>query len=232
MRPLVIGHRGAAAHALENTRTSFDQAVSFGVDMIELDVHESVDGEFMVIHDAHLGRISGRRDIVRKTPVSVLKTVVLHGNHRLLTLSEAFKAIPAEIGIMVEIKVIRSFEKMVELLKRQARFRQVLATSFDLGLLMQVQHKGARVRLGIVSKMPSNLSRAAEMGLTFQDVCLDFHCLTKARTVQLQEQYGRVFAWSVDRPADIRRMLEYGVDGVISNRPDEVHRLMGSMGLS
>jgi Glycerophosphoryl diester phosphodiesterase family len=49
MRPLVVGHRGAAAHALENTTASFEKAVKLGVDMIELDVHESLDPEFTTL---------------------------------------------------------------------------------------------------------------------------------------------------------------------------------------
>ena len=57
MNPLVIGHRGAAAYALENTALSFRKAVQMGVDWIELDVRESLDEEFMIVHDSHLGRI-------------------------------------------------------------------------------------------------------------------------------------------------------------------------------
>jgi len=232
VRPLVIGHRGAAAHALENTQASFEQAVGFGVDMIELDVHESLDGEFIVIHDSHLGRISARREIVRKTPAAILKSVPLRGKHRLLTLSEAFEVIPPAVGIMVEIKVIRSFEKMAGFLKQQSNHRQVLATSFDLSLLLQLHNLRTGLSLGVVSKTPGNLAKAAAIGLEFRDVYLDFQCLTKLRTAQLQELYGRVFAWTVDRPRDIRRMLEYGIDGIISNQPDEVCRIMKSLDLS
>ena len=51
--PIIVGHRGAAAHVLENTAASFAAAVRFGANMIEFDVHESLDGEFIVIHDTH-----------------------------------------------------------------------------------------------------------------------------------------------------------------------------------
>ncbi|MFN8007102.1 MAG: glycerophosphodiester phosphodiesterase [Terriglobia bacterium] len=58
MNPLVVGHRGAPAYALENTLASFQQAVAMGADMLELDVRESRDGKFLVIHDRDLRRIS------------------------------------------------------------------------------------------------------------------------------------------------------------------------------
>ena len=123
--PIVIGHRGAAAHVLENTAASFAAAVRFGARMIEFDVHESLDGEFIVIHDTHLGRISTRRDVVCQTHSHLLTTVELNGGHRLLTLAQAFAVIPETVGIMVEIKAIRSFHKLANLVQRHARKSRV-----------------------------------------------------------------------------------------------------------
>jgi glycerophosphoryl diester phosphodiesterase len=226
VRTLVIGHRGAAAHVLENTAASFEQAVSLGVDMIELDVRESLDGDFIVIHDTHVGRISNRRDIIRRTPTRILRGIELHGNHRLLTLAEAFRAIPLDIGVMVEIKAIRSLERMAELLGIEANRRRVLATSFDLTLLSNVQRLNPDLAIGVVSKTTANLLKARIMGLKFENICLDFRCVTRSRLPQLKEKFGRVFVWTVDRATDITRMLLCGVDGIISNRPDEVCRVM------
>ena len=66
------------------------------------------------------------------------------------------------------------------------------------------------------------------MGLHFEDVCLDFQCLTASQVTDLKREYGRVFAWTVDRPRDIRKMIDYEVDGIISNRPDEVAKILSS----
>jgi glycerophosphoryl diester phosphodiesterase len=64
------------------------------------------------------------------------------------------------------------------------------------------------------------------MGLHFEDVCLDFQCLTASGRDDLKHEFGLVFVWTVDRPRDIRKMIDYEVDGIISNRPDEVARLL------
>jgi glycerophosphoryl diester phosphodiesterase len=229
--PLIVGHRGAAAHVLENTAASFAAAVRFGVGMIELDVHESLDGKFIVIHDTHLGRISSRRDVVCQTHSRVLLSIELNEGHRLLMLPEAFATIPEVVGLMVEIKAIRSFSKLADLIQRQAKHREVLTTSFDLTLLQKLQACGPSVRLGVVSKTIAKLPKARKAGLHFEDVCLDFQCLTASRVANLKREFGPVFAWTVDRSRDIQRMIDYDVDGIISNRPDQVGRLLTERGI-
>jgi glycerophosphoryl diester phosphodiesterase len=229
--PIIVGHRGAAAHVLENTVASFAAAVRFGVGMIELDVHESLDGEFIVIHDTHLGRISSRRDVVCQTHSRVLLGIELNKGHRLLTLPQAFAAIPDTVGVMVEIKAIRSFQRLADLIQRHAKHREILATSFDLSLLQKLQDCGPSLSLGVVSKTIAKLSKARKTGLFVKDVCLDFQCLTASRVANLKCEFGRVFAWTVDRPRDIQKMIDYEVDGIISNRPDEVVRLLAKNGV-
>ena len=224
--PIIVGHRGAAAHALENTAASFAAAVRFGADMIEFDVHESLDGEFIVIHDTHLGRISTRRHIVSQTPSHLLTSVELNGRNQLLTLAQALAVIPETVGIMIEIKAIRSFNKLATLVQRHAENRELLATSFDLTLLQKLQDCDPSLRLGVVSKTIGKLPKAKKAGLRFKDVCLDFQSLTASRVSGLKREFGRVFAWTVDRPRDIKNMIDYEVDGIISNRPDEVSRLL------
>ena len=224
--PIIVGHRGAAAHVLENTAASFAAAIQMGAEMIELDVRESLDGEFIVIHDSQLGRISNRRDIVCKTHSRVLLGIELNGGHRLLTLPQVFAAVPETSGVMVEIKAIRSFRKMAELIQEEAKRRAVLTTSFDLGLLRKLQDSDSSLRLGVVSRTTVKLPKARKLGLRFEDVCLDFQYLTSRRVAALKHRFGRVFAWTVDRPRDIGKMIDYEVDGIISNRPDEVARVL------
>lgn len=224
--PIVVGHRGAAAHALENTAASFAAAVRLGASMIEFDVRESLDGKFMVIHDNYLGRISTSRHVVCQTLSHVLTAIELKGGHRLLTLKQAFDAIPKTVGVMPEIKALRSVHRLAAFLQSASSDREVLTTSFDVTLLRKLQDHGPSLRLGVVSKTVAKLSKAKKIGLHFEDVCLDFQCLTGRQAAELKRKFGRVFVWTVDRPAEIQKMIDCGVDGVISNRPDEVVRIL------
>ncbi len=223
--PLVIGHRGAAAYALENTALSFRRAIELKVDFIEFDVRESLDGEFIIIHDNHLGRISPRRDVVCKTHSAVLKRIDLYQGQRLLTLPEAFQIIPEHIGLMVELKALRSVPQLVRIIDGELNSRRLLITSFDLALLLKVQACSQEVPLGVVSRVPDKVSKARGMGVTFSDVCLDFQCMDLPLMSLLRRRSYRVFAWTADRPKDIKRMLDLHVDGIISNRPDLVQEI-------
>ena len=136
--PIIVGHRGAAAHILENTAASFALAVQLGAHMIEFDVHESLDGEFIVVHDTHLGRISQRRDVVCQTYSRILLGIELNDGHRLLTLPQAVATIPERVGVMVEIKAIRNFQKLAATIQRHAKHREVMVTSFDTTLVSGV----------------------------------------------------------------------------------------------
>ncbi|MEW5974525.1 MAG: glycerophosphodiester phosphodiesterase [Acidobacteriota bacterium] len=221
--PLVIGHRGAAAYATENTAESFMRAIEFGVDLVELDVRETLDRDFAVVHDSHLGRISGTRLKIDQTPLNVLKSVPLQDGQTVLSLLQVIQMTPAGIGLLVELKSIRAIEKFVRLARAQAdRAGEFLTASFDLTLLRRVQRQAAELPLAVVGRTPACLDRARHLGLRFTTACLDFQCLERSMVNRLKHEGLRLFAWTVDRQADIDRMISLGVEGIISNRPDLV----------
>ena len=226
MKPLVIGHRGASAYALENTLGSFRLAVEMGADMVELDVHESHDGEFIVIHDRDLRRISGKKDIVQKTHSKILRSIELYNKERPLLLQEAFDLLPATIGMMVELKSIRSYQKMADFIAVRAKDRSIVLASFDLSLIKRVQEYSSCLPLGIVSNTLTSIAKASRSGINFENFCLDFQALNARAVKELRLHNFKIFAWTVDRIEDIRRIIQLGIDGIVSNRPDEVRRIL------
>ena len=228
MKPLIVGHRGAPAYALENTALSFQKAIELGADWVEFDVHETLDGQFMVIHDSHLGRISPRCDLVKKTNSHDLKAIDLYQGQKLLDLHEAFEIIPSATGLIVEIKALRSFAKMAQFIEQKALSRKLMLTSFDLVLLCKIQAFSRKFSLGVVCKSPNSVLRAQEMGIIFSEICMDFQHLTSSLVAQWHDLNFRIFAWTVDRPKDIKRVVELGSDGIISNRPDLVREVLAS----
>src|SRR5206468_5501241 len=139
---------------------------------IEFDTHESLDGEFIIIHDSHTGRVSPLRYSVSKSNSATLKAIDLYQEQRLLTLDEAFEIIPSSIGLMVEVKTLKSVAKMVKLLEVQAASRSLMLMSFDLTLLSKIQTCTREISIGILSKSPANVAKAKKMNIVFSDVCL------------------------------------------------------------
>lgn len=88
----IIGHRGAAGLALENTIASIEAAKQAGVDAIEFDIRMTSDGQFVVIHDQTLSRVSEHKHIVKDVAIDYIAEVILHNGERLPTLADALKA--------------------------------------------------------------------------------------------------------------------------------------------
>ena len=100
----VIGHRGAAGLAPENTLASFAHAVGLGVDAVELDVHLSADGHLVVIHDERIDRTTNGNGKVADAPLAALRMLDAGAGERVPTLDEVLEAVPRHIAINIELK--------------------------------------------------------------------------------------------------------------------------------
>ena len=100
----VIGHRGAPGLAPENTLASFSHAVRVGVDAVELDVHLSVDGRLVVIHDERVDRTTSGSGTVAGTPFAALRRLDAGGGELVPTLAEVLEIVPDRIAVNIELK--------------------------------------------------------------------------------------------------------------------------------
>jgi glycerophosphoryl diester phosphodiesterase len=99
----LIGHRGAAGLALENTKEAIQKALDAGVDGIEIDVRLTGDGYFVIAHDPNLGRVSDVSLVIAQHTKKQIKDVVLKNGENILTLSEAMR-LCAETPLFIEAK--------------------------------------------------------------------------------------------------------------------------------
>lgn len=100
----VIGHRGAAGLAPENTLASFSHAVRLGVDAVEFDVHRSADERLVVIHDAAVERTTNGSGKVAATTLAALRRLDAGAGERIPTLDEVLEAVPAHVAVNIELK--------------------------------------------------------------------------------------------------------------------------------
>src|SRR5215212_5464634 len=113
-RPLTVGHRGASALAPENTLRAFQVAIEHGLDMAELDVHLSRDGQLMVIHDADLQRSAARPERVAELSAAELAAFDVP------RLTDVFDLARGRLGIYVELKGPATGTALGELLRTGA----------------------------------------------------------------------------------------------------------------
>ena len=221
-RPLRIGHRGAALLAPENTVGAFRAAIDVGVDLVEFDVISRSDGELVVAH--------ARGDIGPDTP----------------TLDEALRFFAEEApttGVHVDLKLTGRELDVVEALRRFGLAERTFVSSVYVGTSRTITALGG-VRVGIT--IPRRVFRISEDGrsapiarsslralrrltpsivgpllsLTRATATVVHHSLVTTATVRAAHGRGAaVVAWTVDDPDDLARVLDAGVDAVVTNDP-------------
>lgn len=136
----IIGHRGAAGIELENTMPSFQKAFDLGVKAVEFDVRATRDGQLVVCHDAHLGRISDRSDLVEDLTYEELQTIPLHNGARIPLLKDVLDlAQKRAAAVVVEIKIKRHTQKICELLDAYMPHVDITVASFRHDVILRIR---------------------------------------------------------------------------------------------
>ncbi len=239
---LLLGHRGAVSKAPENTITSFMAALTAGAHGVELDVRFSKDKKVMVIHDSSLERTTDCRGMVGDYTCAELKSLDAgswlareFSEARIPTLEEVLERLPANSRINIEIKnenlKTDGLEKAVaKLIARFDLYHRVIVSSFNPLTLFRVKVADSRIPIGFLREpsLPAFLRkdwvflpllRPEALHPYYSMVDQDY--LEKAR----HKGYG-VIVWSVNDKEDFQRMLELGVDGIITDRPAEMVSLL------
>lgn len=243
--PLRIGHRGAAALAPENTLASFRAAVEVGVDLVEFDVLRLDDGELVVAHSNDLHEVSHgvARGSVKGSTLSELRRVAPD----LPTLAEALEFFVTEavdVGVHVDLKQRSAAGIVASEIGRFGLERRSLLTSFYWVSLRRAKRFEPRLRTGVsFPRDPLSIHDRTGAGAVVSGVLAGIRLilpvfvgglLAVSGTTTLVVHHGvvsraavrrahargaAVVAWTVDVPADLARVVEAGVDAVVSNDP-------------
>ena len=221
-----IGHRGAMGHAPENTLVSFKKAIKLGVDMVELDVYQ-IDNELIVLHDDRLDRTTNAEGYVWDYSFTQLRQLDAGNGEQIPTLQEVIDIIPSKVKINIELKGRTATKAVVELINRLAKSKhekkRFLLSSFIHQELKLARKFDKEIPLGaLCCAEPLKLAKFAE-DLHAYSVNPSVEFVTEAFVNDAHERGLKVFAYTVNHPADIQRLHEMGVDGVFSNFPERVN---------
>jgi len=222
MPTLCIGHRGAKGHYPENTLPSFEYAIELGCDWVELDVY-LVEGELVVIHDSTVNRTTDGRGRVDAHSLADLRTLDAGGGAQVPTLTEVTNLLAGRCGLNVELKgpgtadaVSRALH---ELINGGWSPEQILVSSFDHQELAKTDATFRRGAL-FAKRMNDEWERAERLGA--YSVNFSLKNVDQALVDKAHEKGYKIFVYTVNKPKDIRAMLDLGVDGIFSDFPDRV----------
>jgi glycerophosphoryl diester phosphodiesterase len=227
---MVIGHRGASHDAPENTLAAMDLAWDRGADAVEVDVHLSKDNRIMVIHDADTRRTTQEEMVVRESMSSSLRNLdASHGmesfrGERIPFLEEVLASVPEGKTLFVEVKtdtVILPY--LVALLDDHPKKAQVVVISFDFDVCSMMKEAIPAIPVFWLHYTLSGsyrskwIERVKEAGL--DGVNFRYKGISKEYVEAVHRAGLKMFAWTIDDPDDAIRLMEFGIDGITTNRP-------------
>ena len=229
--PLVIGHGGASAVAPENTIAAFEQAIADGADGIELDLRLTRDDQLVVIHDASLERTTNGSGAVRDRTLRELKRLDAGGwrgprfaGQRIQTLQEVLERFRDRARFWIELKGGSDRypgieERVVSTIEIYDVLDRALVQSFDRSALEQIRGLNREVRVGVLTDRRPLESIIGSVVPPYA-LCPSAETITDGDIAQIQGAGLDCYVWTVNEPAQMDRLIHYGVSGIITDRPD------------
>ncbi|UCD00186.1 MAG: glycerophosphodiester phosphodiesterase [Phycisphaerales bacterium] len=253
-RVLAIAHRGGGGLWPENTMYAFAHAVELGVDVIEMDVHSTQDGEIVVIHDDTVDRTTNGTGRVQELTLAQLKQLdagyiwtpdngtsfPFRGRGlKVPTLAEVFAAF-ADMAMNIEIKQFKPsiVAPLSGLIREHNIAAQVLVASADTDTLKEFRRVCPQVatsageqetrffytmhlaRLGRLCKAPAHAFQVPQYSDGRQVVTPSFVKVAHGRNME-------VHVWTINDAEDMRRLIDMGVDGIVTDYPDRLLTVPG-----
>lgn len=215
---VVIGHRGAAGLAPENTLPGFRRAYACGVSAVELDVY-AVEGELLVIHDDTLERTTSGRGAVMATPLAALRRLDAGAGASIPLLSEVVAELPATVGLNIELKGPGTADPVAAFLRTRPGL-DVLVSSFDLAQLAHFHDLAADVPVApLFSRWNSGIWDTAA-ALDAWSINLSRRAATPQYLAEAARRGFRTLVYTVNALPLARRLIAAGATGIFTDRPD------------
>lgn len=233
-RPAIIAHRGASAHAPENTLAAFKLALQQGADAIELDAKLSADGHVVVMHDRTVDRTTPFKGDVAGYRLADLRKMDAGSHFDIAfkgepppTLEEVFKAVGQLTYINIELTNYAAPNdplpaKVAELVRQYKLAQRVAFSSFNPIALLRVRKLAPEAPIGLLASAGAKGWPARNWPgrlLGYQSLNPEAADVTEALVSQVHRRSGRVFVYTVNREEEMHRLFALGVDGIFTDDP-------------
>jgi glycerophosphoryl diester phosphodiesterase len=233
--PIAFAHRGGAIDAPENTMEAFEQAIGLGYRYVETDVHATRDGVLMAFHDDDLRRTCGRPGRIGELVHTEVAAARVDGVASIPRFDDLLHTWP-DVRFNIDCKSDAAVDGLVAALRRADALDRVCVSSFSERRLRRlVGQLGDGVCWSLsqqgVGRLLSGTLRSTAAGAAQIPVKQGRITVTSPRLVARAHRLGlQVHVWTIDDPAEIHRLLDMGVDGIMTDRPTVLKDVMTSRG--
>ena len=233
--PLAFAHRGGAEEHPENSLAAFAHAVSLGYRYLETDVHLTADGVILAFHDDSLDRVTDRSGVISECTAAEVAQARISGVEHIPTLDELFDTFP-DTCINIDPKDDRVVGPLVETIQRHEALNRICIGSFSGRRLTQCRRLLGPGLCTSAGPLDTARFRLASLGLAPTPTSIN--CLqvpvrqsgipvVDRRFVDHAHERGlQVHVWTIDEPNDMHRLLDLGVDGLMTDRPSTLRSVL------
>ncbi|MBL4709462.1 MAG: hypothetical protein JKY48_13585 [Flavobacteriales bacterium] len=250
-RPLIIAHRGASGLVPENTLIAFKKAIEIGVDRIEMDLRQTIDGEVIVLHDKTIKRTTNGWGSVRKLSLKRVQRYSAgswfhydFGAEKVPTFREVLELVNGRTTLLLEIKdgspYHHGIEKnVIELINEYDAHDWCIVQSFNdkvlknFRALPELNSDVQKLFEIVIPVAPfyggSRFTYKSVRSYDFaQEVNVNFKNVTPLVIRKLHKMGKKINVWTVNDNYDLNRFVEMGVDGIITDYPDRLKKIIAS----
>jgi glycerophosphoryl diester phosphodiesterase len=239
--PLAIAHQGAHFDGAtgENTMESFEAAVALGYHYLETDTHATSDGVLVAFHDDHLDRLTDRTGAISDLPWAEVRAARVRDRHEIPLLEDVLAAWP-DVRVNIDPKHDAAVDPLIELIRRTDSVDRVCVGAFSDARLARVRSAlGDRICTSMGPRQVRRLVLASRgvPGRRFSAACVQVPVrhgpvtLVSDRLVAAAHRRDlQVHVWTINDAAEMHRLFDLGVDGIMTDRPDVLKAVLEARG--
>jgi glycerophosphoryl diester phosphodiesterase len=224
--PLIIAHRGDSSRALENSTEAVRLALSLPADMIEIDIRKSRDNVLYVMHDKDTGRTADRDINIEQSTSGEIALVRLKNGEPIPTLDDVLRLVGGRVGLNIEIKSDGAGVVLARHLFHYRYSGYILVSSFRESEVRSTREVMLDLPLSVIFDAFSLHDLPAYAAQGYGIVSLKKKTVNEELIKGCHERKIKVYVWTVDEEDEIKKFITWGVDGIYSNKPAVLKRLV------
>ena len=220
---LIIGHRGG--EGVENSLGAIKNSIDKRIDYVEIDIQRTKDNYYIVNHDKTFKRVAGINKSASDMTLKEIKKISLRGEEKIPEINEVLKLSKNKINLFIELKGKTADKKMVDdivkLVKKEKMEKQVVFISMRYSVINYLKTKYKDLKTGFIYFLfLGDMSKIKADYMLFSE---DF--VTENHIEQIHRHNKKAIVWTVNSPDSMKKYLDSAVDGIITDRVNDILRL-------
>jgi glycerophosphoryl diester phosphodiesterase len=226
--PLVIAHRGDSSNSLENSLDSIRRALSLLADMVEIDIRMNKGGGLYVMHDKTTGRTAERNIDIERSTSEELDHLRLKNGEPVPTLSDVLKLVAGGCGLNLEIKSAGAGAEVARELLSSGYQGYVLLSSFKEDEVVAARRVIPALPTSVIFDFFPLRDVGPYRARGYTLISLRKKAVTRKLIAACHDSAVKVYVWTVDGEEEMKTFIEWGVDGIYTNKPGMLKGLLRS----